>query len=204
MSEFVIGLTGGIGSGKSTVAKLFAAHGIDIVDADIVAREVVAKGSDALAKIATHFGEGVLTAEKELDRKALREIVFTQPDEKHWLNNLLHPRIREAMVTQAKAAKSPYCIIEIPLLVENKLQHLVNRILVVDCQEKQQLTRSQNRDQAQETQIKSIMDSQCTREERLSHADDIIDNSGDLEKLKSRVQQLHQGYLLQSHDKSSK
>ncbi|MCY7294235.1 dephospho-CoA kinase [Alteromonas sp. a30] len=204
MSEFVVGLTGGIGSGKSSVASLFADLGIDVIDADVVAREVVAKGSDALAKITAHFGSEVLTPEGELDRKALREIVFSQSEAKQWLNNLLHPRIREGMVEQAKAATSPYCIIEIPLLVENKLQHLVDKILVVDCQEKQQLTRTQSRDQAHEAQIKNIMKSQCSRQERLRYADDIIDNSGDFDALKANVQQLHQGYLLQSHDKSSK
>jgi len=204
MSDYIIGLTGGIGSGKSTVAKLFSHYDIEIVDADQVSREVVAPGSFALGEITSRFGSKILLSDGTLNRKALREIVFSNEDEKNWLNNLLHPAIRQGMIDKAKAATSTYCLIEIPLLVENKLQHLVDRVLVVDCQEQQQVNRSQERDNAEATQIKNIMASQCSREARLAHADDIIDNSGNLDDLKAKVKDLHQEYLLQSHDKASK
>ncbi|UAA38076.1 dephospho-CoA kinase [Paraneptunicella aestuarii] len=198
MSEFIVGLTGGIGSGKSTVAKLFNELGIDIINADVIAREVVAKGTPALQQIAEKFGSTILTSEQELDRRALRNIVFTDESAKSWLNNLLHPLIREGMIQQTQAAKSQYCILEIPLLVENGLQALVNRVLVVDCPESKQVQRTQERDQAEEAQIKSIMQSQCNRETRLQHADDVIDNSGDIEHLKQQVERLHEQYLLQT------
>lgn len=203
MSRLVIGLTGGIGSGKSTVARLFAEQGIEVIDADVIARDVVAKGTSALKAIQEQFGDRVLTASSELDRKALREIVFSNPEAKQWLNNLLHPIIRHEMVTQAAAAKSSYCILEIPLLVENSLQHLVDRIIVVDCDESQQVRRSQQRDHADEQQIKNIMQSQCHREDRLRHANDVIDNSGDSKHLKTQVEQLHRQYLLQTDDSQS-
>lgn len=204
MSSFVIGLTGGIGSGKSTVARLFAEKNIDVIDADVIAREAVARGSEALDAIQSHFGNEVINSDGELNRKALREIVFSDPAAKEWLNNLLHPIIRHELVAQAASAKSPYCIVEIPLLVENGLQHLVNRIAVVDCDENQQINRSQERDNADKTQIKSIMQSQCNREERLKHADDVIDNSGNVAHLESQVAHLHQQYLLQTNDSQSK
>ncbi|AEY02831.1 dephospho-CoA kinase [Oceanimonas sp. GK1] len=193
--SYVVGLTGGIGSGKSTVANLFAERGVDIIDADIIAREVVAPGEPALAAIAEHFGAGVITDRGELDRRALRDRVFGHPQEKDWLNALLHPLIRERMVAACAASTSPYCLLVVPLLVENKLTGLCNRVLVVDVSPEVQLARTVKRDQAVEAQIRAIMAAQASREQRLAAADDVIDNnSPDQTELQSEVMRLHQQY----------
>ncbi|MCC4264043.1 dephospho-CoA kinase [Oceanimonas baumannii] len=197
--SYVVGLTGGIGSGKSTVANLFAELGVDIIDADIIAREVVAPGEPALAAIAAHFGPGVMTASGHLDRRALRERVFNHPQEKAWLNALLHPMIRERMVTACAASVSPYCLLVVPLLVENKLTSLCQRVLVVDVSPDTQLQRTVKRDSSSETQIRAIMAAQASREQRLAAADDVINNnSPDQAGLLKEVQQLHQYYLAQA------
>jgi len=195
MSNYFVGLTGGIGSGKSTVANLFANLGIAVISADVISREVVAKGSPALQHIQAKFGHSVIDEQGELDRKALRDIVFTDHSAKDWLNNLLHPLIRQQLTAQAEAAFSPYCILEIPLLVENQLQYLVHRVAVVDCEQDQQVKRAETRDNVSREQIKSIMASQCTREERLSAAQDIVDNAADIAHLQQQVATLHEQYL---------
>ncbi|WP_019933128.1 dephospho-CoA kinase [Oceanimonas smirnovii] len=193
---YVIGLTGGIGSGKSTVASLFAGLGADIIDADIIAREVVATGEPALAAIADHFGAEVITASGELDRRALRARVFDNPQEKEWLNALLHPVIRERMLAACAASTSPYCLLVVPLLVENQLTSLCHRVLVVDVSPDVQLTRTIKRDNSNEAQIRAIMAAQASREQRLAAADDIINNnSPDQAGLLKEVQRLHQYYL---------
>ncbi|MGP7734700.1 dephospho-CoA kinase [Oceanimonas smirnovii] len=193
---YVIGLTGGIGSGKSTVASLFAGLGADIIDADIIAREVVATGQPALAAIADHFGAEVITASGELDRRALRARVFDNPQEKEWLNALLHPVIRERMLAACAASTSPYCLLVVPLLVENQLTSLCHRVLVVDVSPDVQLTRTIKRDNSNEAQIRAIMAAQASREQRLAAADDIINNnSPDQAGLLKEVQRLHQYYL---------
>lgn len=196
---YVIGLTGGIGSGKSTVASLFAGLGADIIDADIIAREVVATGEPALAAIAHHFGAGILAGNGELDRRALRARVFDNPQEKEWLNALLHPIIRERMVAACAASTSPYCLLVVPLLVENQLTSLCHRVLVVDVSPETQLARTVKRDNANEAQIRAIMAAQASREQRLAAADDVINNnSPDQAGLLKEVQQLHQYYLTQA------
>lgn len=193
---YVIGLTGGIGSGKSTVASLFAGLGADIIDADIIAREVVATGEPALAAIADHFGAEVITASGELDRRALRARVFDNPQEKEWLNALLHPVIRERMLAACAASTSPYCLLVVPLLVENQLTSLCHRVLVVDVSPDVQLTRTIKRDNSNEAQIRAIMAAQASREQRLAAADDVINNnSPDQAGLLKEVQRLHQYYL---------
>lgn len=195
MSAFIVGLTGGIGSGKTTVSDCFAELGITIVDADIIAREVVAPGTPALNAIAEKFGETMLTPEGELDRARLREQVFQSEEDKQWLNQLLHPRIRQEMVKQCQNASSPYVILSVPLLIENKLQSLVNRVLVVDCPEEMQIERGSQRDGVGAEQITRIMQSQCTREERRQFADDIVDNSTTIDAVKKQVNELNRNYL---------
>ena len=197
-TPFVVGLTGGIGSGKSAATDIFASLGIDIVDADEVARDVVAVGSQGLLQIAEHFGEHILLEDGSLDRAALREKVFANPDEKTWLNGLLHPLIRSRMQQLIMESTSPYCILSVPLLVENKLTEMCNYVVVVDCPEALQLERALKRDGSSEATIKSIMASQASRKERLNAADHVLDNSTSLNALSSQVSALHEHLLLLS------
>ena len=196
--KFVVGLTGGIGSGKSAATALFQKHNIDIIDADEVARDVVAIGSEGLAKIAEHFGNDVLLENGSLNRAALRERVFHNDGEKHWLNGLLHPLIRNQMMTLIAESKSPYCILSVPLLVENNLTVMCNKVVVVDCPEEMQLARAVQRDGSTEQIIKNIMASQATREIRLAAADYVLDNSASLAHLAAQVETLHSALLEQS------
>lgn len=195
MSKLVIGLTGGIASGKTTVSDMFAKLGIDIIDADVIAREIVAKGTPALAAIVERFGDDILTPEQELDRQKLRTVVFSDSAKKDWLNALLHPLIREQMQLQTASATSPYCILSVPLLVENKLNTMVSRTLVVDIDEASQIKRAIARDNSEPAIIESIIASQASRKERLAAADDVIVNNKDLDWLSAQVQDLHQMYL---------
>ena len=196
---YVVGLTGGIGSGKSTIAELFAELGVPVIDADLVARQVVEKGSPLLAEIAAHFGPEILLEDGALNRAALREKVFNHESEKQWLNQLLHPAIRHEMLQQLAAQRMPYCIFMVPLLIENKLTALCQRVLVVDVSEQTQMTRASKRDNNQLALIKNIMQSQVSRSERLQHADDVINNDADLSEslpqLKQKVLDLHHLYL---------
>ncbi len=195
MSNFIVGLTGGIGSGKTTVANIFAAYGVTLIDADIIARDIVKPQTPALVKIVERFGNNYLGADGYLDRAKLREKVFNDSTAKQWLNNLLHPLIRSTIGKELSAAKSAYCLLIAPLLIENKLTHYVNRVLVVDVDEKTQLTRAMLRDNNSQTLIKNIMKSQLPRQERLAVADDIIDNTVALDKVHKQVEKLHQFYL---------
>lgn len=195
MSELVIGLTGGIASGKTTVSDQFALLGIDIIDADVIAREVVAKDSPGLMAIVGQFSEEVLTSTQELDRQKLRTIVFSDNTKKEWLNALLHPLIRAQMELQTNNAKSPYCILSVPLLVENKLNKMVDRTVVVDIDEATQLKRAMARDSSEKAIIESIIASQASRSERLAVADDIILNTRSHDWLNAQVKDLHQIYL---------
>lgn len=206
--SYVVGLTGGIGSGKSTIADLFAALDVPIVDADIVAREVVAKGSPLLDKIAAHFGESILTSEKELNRAALREKIFQNEEEKQWLNQLLHPAIRAEMLQQLQQQTAEYVLFVVPLLIENKLTVLCDRILVVDVSPEIQLQRASMRDNNNPELIQRIINSQISRTERLAAADDIINNEGkllqNLPHLQQQVGELHQKYLHLAQQKREK
>jgi dephospho-CoA kinase len=190
----VIGLTGGIGSGKSTVAKFFAELGVEIIDTDQIAREVVAPDTKALAKIVEHFGKEILD-NKQLNRKKLKDIVFQNSTEREWLEQLLHPLIRQAMGQYILKVKSAYCIVVIPLLVEKKANGIIDRILVVDLPEEQQITRAQQRDDLSRDQVNAILKAQATKEQRLAAADDVIYNDKDLYHLKQQVVKLHQRYL---------
>ena len=193
---YVVAITGGIGSGKPTVANQFAALGIEVVDADLIAREVVEPGTPALAAIASHFGPGILDEQGRLDRRALRERIFSDPAAKSWLNALLHPIIRSEMLRQCAAANSPYCLLVVPLLVENRLTELADRVLVIDVDEATQIERTCRRDGVNREQAQAILASQASRSERLAMADDVLDNqSGTTETIRERILALHETYL---------
>ncbi|MDO6746899.1 dephospho-CoA kinase [Gilvimarinus sp. 1_MG-2023] len=192
---FCVGLTGGIGSGKSAAACLFAELGIAIIDADVIAREVVMPGEPALNTITEHFGETILTAEQTLDRRQLRAIIFHDPVQKTWLESLLHPAIRQRIITQLGSALSPYSLLVSPLLLETNQHTLTDRIIVIDCPEALQVERAQIRDNTSAAQIKSIMATQMSRQKRLHLADDILHNHGNLADLHTQILQLHNQYL---------
>lgn len=192
---FVVGVTGGIGSGKTAVTNNFADLGIAIVDADIASRVVVEPGQPALAHIAGHFGPGILQADGRMDRAAMRQLIFSNPAEKQWLEQLLHPLINIEIHRQLDTASSPYAIFVSPLLVEGNHGDLCDRLLVVDVPEEVQLARTMARDDNEAEQVKRIMASQASREQRLARADDVIENAGTLAQLREKVEALHQRYL---------
>ncbi|WP_215404153.1 dephospho-CoA kinase [Vibrio gigantis] len=192
----IIGLSGGIASGKTTVANLFNEHfGIDIVDADIVAREVVALGSDGLKQITEHFGESILLEDGTLNRSRLRELIFSDPKEKQWLNDLLHPMIRDKIDSDLSKITSPYGLLVAPLLVENQMQGMADRVLIVDVPVEVQIERTMNRDNVSKEQVASILMSQASREQRLAVADDVIKNHTKNQELLPQITDLHQKYL---------
>ena len=200
MSDYVVGISGGIGSGKTTVTDLFATYGITVIDADVIARQVVEPGTPALKSIVDKFGQSVLdhsggSCLGTLDRAKLRTLVFNDSEIKNWLNQLLHPVIRQQMLLQTQQAKSVYCLLSVPLLVENKLYEQVDRVVIVDVEEQTQLQRTLLRDKTNELQIRAIMSAQATRQQRLEVANDVIDNNGETEALLKQVNQLHQYYL---------
>ncbi|MGR4991849.1 dephospho-CoA kinase [Vibrio rotiferianus] len=193
---FVIGLTGGIASGKTTVANLFKQQfKIDIVDADIVAREVVEPGTPGLNAIVEHFGADILHENQTLDRAKLRERIFSAPEEKAWLNGLLHPMIREKMIEDLEQVTSDYALLVVPLLVENKLDSLCDRVLVVDVEPQTQISRTVKRDNVSEEQAKAILASQASREQRLALADDVVKNNPNDPELLLQITDLHEKYL---------
>ncbi|UTA81651.1 dephospho-CoA kinase [Halomonas sp. XH26] len=192
----IIGLTGGIGSGKSTVARAFGELGIGWVDADDVAREVVAVGEPALAAIAEHFGTDVLNSDGTLNRSALRTIIFEDPAQRLWLESVTHPKIRERLLLHLDRlqAQSPYVLLVSPLLFESGQDKLVNRTLVIDVPESLQLSRTLARDGVSESQVRAILAAQLPREERLAKGNDVIDNSGDHANMMRQVIQLDLRY----------
>lgn len=191
----IVGLTGGIGSGKTEVSRRFEQLGITVVDADVVAREIVNTGSSSLSAISEHFGQDILNANGTLNRVQLRLRIFENPDEKRWLENLLHPIIRKEIVAQLAESKTPYTILSSPLLLETKQDELVSRVLVIDATEEMQLKRASVRDINNQEQIQKIMATQMGRVERCAQADDIIENHGDLNELDVAVKKLHAFYL---------
>ncbi|WP_293747144.1 dephospho-CoA kinase [uncultured Paraglaciecola sp.] len=201
MSDYVVGISGGIGSGKTTVTNLFAEYGIEVIDADLIAREVVEPGTLGLSAIIDKFGQSVLDDTGHLNRATLRTLVFNDIAVKDWLNQLLHPLIREQMLVQTENAKSVYCLLSVPLLVENKLYEQVDRVVIVDVDEQVQLQRTVLRDKTNEQQIRAIMAAQATRQQRLAVTDDVIDNNGQTEDLAKQVTQLHKHYLLLAQQK---
>jgi dephospho-CoA kinase len=193
----VVGLTGGIGSGKSTVARLFGALGVHWVDADDVAREVVEPGTPALKKIAEHFGQEILLPDGGLDRAALRRIVFDAPEERTWLESLLHPVIREELMQQLHPDNYtlPYVLLVSPLLLETNQHELVEKILVVDVPVDVQIQRTMARDTNDREQVEHIIAAQMPREKRLQKADHVVDNNRDMIDVERQVEQLHQTFL---------
>ncbi|MFI3246922.1 MAG: dephospho-CoA kinase [Ferrimonas sp.] len=192
----LIGLTGGIGAGKTQVSELFASLGITIIDADLLAREVVALNSPGLAAIATHFGHEILLPDGQLNRAALRQRIFADESQRQWLNQQLHPRIRTALLAQWQQASGPYVVAVVPLLLEGDLPSLMQRIAVVDVPPELQLQRTCARDKNRPELVQKIIASQMERQQRLSMADDVIDNSQDLAHLTAQVHALHRHYLL--------
>jgi len=191
----IIGLTGGIGSGKSTVAGLFRSKGIEIIDADLVAREVVDPGEPALDQIAAYFGDSVLDQQGALRRDELRKRVFADSSARVWLEQLLHPLIEQRIRQQLAACQSDYCILMSPLLLETDQRALVDRILVVDVGRETQLQRTLQRDTSSRETIEAIIDVQLSRHDRIELADDVIDNDGEVLDLAHQVDRLHDSYL---------
>lgn len=190
-----IGLTGGIGSGKSEVAGMFNQLGVPVIDADVIAHELVEPGTEALSEITAAFGETILTSEGTLDRAKLAGIVFNKPDMKQQLETIIHPRVREQIKAYKDAHKNePYIIVVIPLLLESEQRDLVDRVLVVNAAETVRIQRVQSRDGRGEEQIRSIMRNQADDAQRRAAADDNIDNSGSLDDLMTSVRRLHQQY----------
>lgn len=193
--SYTVALTGGIGSGKSTIANAFVKLGVDMVDADLIARQVVEPGTPALTAIHKKFGPAVIDNQGELNRRQLREIIFHSPEEKTWLNQLLHPLIQLETQRQLALCRSPWRLWVVPLLVENNLHTKADRVLVVDVDRQTQLQRTLARDKVSLSQAENILAAQATREARLAVADDIIDNSGVPESVRPRIAELHQRYL---------
>ncbi len=190
-----IGLTGGIASGKSTVARLFGAHGVPIIDTDQIARDVVEPGQPPLERLVERFGTGILTPDGHLDRPKLREIVFSDPMARADLEALTHPAIGSAVEARSAAAGGPYQILVIPLLVEKGLGARVERVLVVDCPEEMQIERLQARDGSTLEQARAILNAQTSRAARLKAAHDVILNESDIAALEEQVSALHKRYL---------
>jgi len=190
-----IGLTGGIGCGKSSVAKVFEQLKIPVIDADEIAHQLVAIGQPALARIRQVFGADVLNPDGSLNRKTLRELIFSDLQQKQQLESILHPLVYQSIQAKLKQLNAPYCIICIPLLFETNMTNLVNRILVVDCSVETQIERIRKRDNMTIERIQSIIDSQVSRTFRKAHANDLIDNSETDDRLAEKVKKLHNLYL---------
>lgn len=192
---YIVGLTGGIASGKSAVSDRFARLGVPVIDTDLIAREVVEPGEPALGKVIEAFGPDVLDAGGRLNRRALREAIFADPGKKSRLERILHPAIREETLRRLKRVDAPYCIVVIPLLVETAQYAWLDRVLVVDAPEERQIRRLTARDGVSEEQARASLAAQAGREERLALADDAIDNSGNIGNLDAAVAALHEKYL---------
>ena len=192
----IVGLTGGIASGKSTITALFNAHGVGHVDADIVARDIVAPGEPVLAQLIERYGTQLLLPSGELNRAALRTLIFESPEERRWVEALMHPAIRHRMFEQVAQLPAPYGLLVVPLLFETGLDQHVDRVLVIDVPESLQRARLKARDHSSNAQIDAILDAQLSRTERLARADDVIDNQGSLDDpaLAQRIAALDSSY----------
>jgi len=194
-----IGLTGGIGSGKSTVANLFRVLDVPVYDTDVIAHQLVEPGEPALDEIINVFGSNIVDTTGKLDREKLKQRVFKNDGDRKKLESILHPRIHESLLIEMNSCNAPYCIAVIPLLLEHQWQQIVDRVLVVDASEDTQINRTLQRDKMPESLIKAIISSQVSREIRLAAANDVINNNRGLDKLKDQVQQLHEKYLKLAH-----
>lgn len=204
-SPFIVGLTGGIGSGKSLVAERFAALGVPVIDADQVSRDCVLPGMPALKSIIEHFGQSYLDEKGFLNRTKLKETIFADPDARKWLENLLHPLINQQLRVLAYQQKTPYVIVMIPLLLENYERNLgadrwIDRVLVVDAPEPLQIKRVEKRDNVSAPTIEAILQVQMSRQERLKLADDVINNDQDIKHLQQQVLNLHEVYQNESNN----
>jgi dephospho-CoA kinase len=195
MRALVVGLTGGIGSGKTAVSDRFAQLGISVIDTDLIARELVEPGQPALAEIAAEFGVDCLDDQGRIDRACLRKRVFADDAGRQRLEDILHPRIRATAWQRITDLKAPYCLLVIPLLAETGMTDLVDRVLVVDAPEAEQIRRVMARDRVDETQTRRILAAQASRDQRLALADEVLENSGDFAKLELQIADLHQHYL---------
>ena len=195
----IVGVTGGIGSGKSAATDHFASLGITIVDADLASRVIVEPGRPALTSIVEHFGPEILQADGQLDRAMLRQRVFADSDQRQWLEQLTHPLIGEEIMQQLAQSQSVYTILASPLLLETSQKDLCNITVVVDVPEEMQLQRTMARDANDEAQVRRIMAAQMPRQQRLQLADEVVDNSGDLAQLYAQVEKLHQQFLERSN-----
>ncbi len=197
----VIGITGGIGSGKSAVTQRLEAHGITVVDADVVARQVVEPGRPALEAISARFGAKILNPDGSLNRAALRKIVFENATEREWLEGITHPAIREEITHQLAGATSPYVVLSSPLLIEAGQSDFADYVVVVDVPEAVQIMRTRARDNNDEALVRKIMAAQLPRDERIARGDEVINNEGSLEDLHQRVDALHQRLLARSQQR---
>ncbi|GMR20919.1 MAG: dephospho-CoA kinase [Gammaproteobacteria bacterium] len=190
-----IGLTGGIGSGKSTVASLFSALGIPVFDADDIVHTLLQHDTPTYSEIVSTFGNNIVLQNMELDRKKLREIIFNDTSKRKALEQILHPRVYDVLINQSDKEQAPYCILSIPLLFETNGQANVDRVLVIDSDIDQQIRRTVKRDQLAAAEVHKIIDSQIERSKRLALADDVIHNDGSTNKLHKQVERLHKQYL---------
>jgi len=190
-----VGLTGGIGSGKSTIASLFLMRGVPVIDTDEIARALTEPGQESFDEIVRAFGENILDENRRIDRNRLRERVFDNADERHRLEAILHPRIRVLVREKLAAAEAPYAVVVIPLLIESGFTDLVDRILVVDVMENVQIQRTAARSGLSEPEIRKIMAAQTSRAQRLQAANEVIENNGDRRQLEAEVERMHQWYL---------
>ena len=191
----IIGLTGGIGSGKSVASDKFKSLGITIVDADVASRTVVEPGKPALKEIEDHFGSGIITAEGKLDRNNLREIIATDPEERKWLESVTHPKIGEQITKEISESTSVYTLFVAPLLLETNSQEMCSRVVVVDVPKEVQIQRTAKRDKVSPNQVEQMVAAQMEREKRLEKADDVLLNSGTIEDLEKQVEELHKKYI---------
>jgi dephospho-CoA kinase len=193
---FCVGLTGGVGCGKSRAADLFSELGVTVVDTDVISRELTSTGGEAVSAIEHAFGSAYVKADGSMDRAAMRKLVFSEPGAKARLEEILHPLIRAKARTLLAQAESPYAILVVPLLLETgAYRDVVDRVAVVDCDESRQIERVQARSGLTEAEVRSIMAAQIDRKARLEHADDVLNNDGDIKLLRTEVERLHERYL---------